>query len=152
MTIKVLAISSGFLLLTSALVKAETPLPAREKICGKWESIHNQLIVQIYTQDSKFKAKIIWYSNTDGKPLSYWTDSKNPNPALRKRKLLGMEILSGLAFDRETKSWENGMVYDSTSGRTWNAAAYINKQKELKVRGYWHFKFIGKTMTFKRIK
>jgi hypothetical protein len=76
MTIKVLAISSGFLLLTSALVKAETPLPAREKICGKWESIHNQLIVQIYTQDSKFKAKIIWYSNTDGKPLSYWTKTQ----------------------------------------------------------------------------
>ena len=83
--------------------------------------------------------------------MSYWTDVNNPDPALRKRKLLGMSILSRLQYDPETNSWENGMVYDSRHGREWNASAYIDKKGQLHVRGYWHFKFIGKTMSFNRI-
>jgi len=43
------------------------------------------------------------------------------------------------------------MVYDSRHGREWNASANIGKKGQLHVRGYWHFKFIGKTMNFFRI-
>jgi uncharacterized protein (DUF2147 family) len=126
-------------------------VPARQKICGRWESTDKNLIVGIYFQNNQFHSKILWYSDTDGKPLNYWTDVHNPDPALRSRKILGMSILSGLDFVPATNSWENGLVYDSKHGRTWNAAAYIGKKGFLHVRGYWHFKFIGKTMTFKRV-
>lgn len=126
--------------------------PARERICGKWESSTKDLIIQIFTRGNQFKAKIVWYADTEGKPLDYWTDVHNPNPALRSRKILGMSILRDLIYDSRSNSWEHGMVYDSRHGREWNAAATIDKQGLLHVRGYWHFKFIGKTMTFKRIK
>jgi uncharacterized protein (DUF2147 family) len=62
-----------------------------------------------------------------------------------------MDVLTGLVYQPATDSWENGMVYDAKHGREWNAAAYINKHGELKVRGYWHFKFIGRTLTFYRV-
>jgi uncharacterized protein (DUF2147 family) len=84
--------------------------------------------------------------------MGYWTDVNNPDPALRKRKLLGMSILSGLVYVPESNSWENGMVYDAKHGRVWNASAYLGEKGRLHVRGYWHFKFIGKTMNFIRIK
>jgi uncharacterized protein (DUF2147 family) len=126
-------------------------IPANEKICGKWESTDKKLRIQIYLEHNQYHANLIWFSNTDGKPMSYWTDVNNPDPALRKRKLLGMSILSRLQYDPETNSWENGMVYDSRHGREWNASAYIGKKGQLHVRGYWHFKFIGKTMNFNRI-
>jgi uncharacterized protein (DUF2147 family) len=125
--------------------------PRNERVCGKWESDAKNLRILVYTQDHQFKAKLIWFSDTDGKPMDYWTDVNNPDPALRKRKLLGMEILKGLAYDPETDTWENGMVYDSRHGREWNASARIDKNGLLHVRGYWHFKFIGKTMVFHRI-
>jgi hypothetical protein len=103
-------------------------------------------------ENNQFRAKLIWFSNTDGKPMDYWTDVNNPDPALRKRKLLGMSILRNLTYDPETNSWEDGLVYDSRHGREWNASAYIGTNGQLHVRGYWHFKFIGRTMNFIRIR
>jgi len=83
--------------------------------------------------------------------MDYWADVNNPDTKLRTRKLLGMSILNVPTYDPKTNSWENGMVYDSRHGREWNASANIGKKGQLHVRGYWHFKFIGKTMNFFRI-
>jgi uncharacterized protein (DUF2147 family) len=146
-------ISITFLLITIfsfTILNAQT-IPSKEKICGKWESTDKKLRIQIYLEHNQYHANLIWFSNTDGKPMDYWTDVNNPDPVLRKRKLLGMSILSGLQYDPASNSWENGMVYDSRHGREWNASAYIGKKGQLHVRGYWHFKFIGKTMNFIKI-
>ena len=126
-------------------------IDGHDRICGKWESVEKNIIIQVYMAGDDFKAKIIWYNDTEGKPMDYWTDRRNPNPALRSRKILGMEVLSGLQYDPDNKSWENGMVYDSKHGHEWNASANIDKNGQLRVRGYWHFKFIGRTMTFYKL-
>lgn len=102
-------------------------------------------------KNDQFKAIIIWFSDTEGKPMSYWTDRHNPKVALRSRKLLGMSILKNLTYKASTNTWEDGMVYDSKHGKEWNASVYIDKHGLLHVRGYWHFKFIGRTMTFHRV-
>lgn len=135
---------------TTVKLEAQSVLP-KERICGKWESVAKNLRILIYMENNQFRAKLIWFSDTDGKPMDYWTDVNNPDPALRKRKLLGMSILRNLTYDPETNSWEDGLVYDSRHGREWNASAYIGKKGQLHVRGYWHFKFIGRTMNFIRI-
>jgi uncharacterized protein (DUF2147 family) len=124
---------------------------AQARICGKWESTERNLRIQVYMQNNQFKANIIWFKDTEGKPMDYWTDVHNPDPALRNRKILGMSVLSGLKYDPDKNTWEDGMVYDSKHGRDWNASANIDKNGILKVRGYWHFKFIGRTMDFVRI-
>ena len=122
-----------------------------EQICGKWESSDKNLIVQVYRVENKFVGKIIWYSDTGGKPMDYGTDKRNPDPKLRNRKILGMPVLSGLTYIPETNSWENGTIYESKNGREWSTSIYIDNQGFLKVKGYWHFKFIGRTMTFFRV-
>lgn len=124
---------------------------APELICGKWESTEKNLIINIYMRGNTYLAIIDWFSNSEGKPLDYWTDRKNPDPALRSRKIHGMNIIKKLTYHPDTRSWEDGMIYDSTHGKEWNAAAYIGKKGLLHVKGYWHFKFMGKTMTFRRI-
>lgn len=126
-------------------------IPPKERICGKWESASKNLRILVYLDGDQFKAKLIWFSNTENKPMDYWTDVNNPDPSRRKRKLLGMNILENLTYNSLTNSWENGLVYDSRNGRIWNASAYIGKNGRLHVRGYWHFKFIGRTMNFFRI-
>jgi len=124
---------------------------AQGKICGKWQSTDKTLRIQVYMEDNQYKANIIWFSDTEGKPMDYWTDRHNPDPALRSRKILGMSVLSGLKYDPDKNTWEEGMVYDSKHGREWNASANIDKNGMLRVRGYWHFKFIGRTMDFVKI-
>jgi len=126
-------------------------LKSAEKICGKWESTDKTLRIQVYMQGNEYKANIIWFSDTEGKPMDYWTDRNNPDPALRSRKILGISVLSGLKYDPAKNSWEEGMVYDSKHGRDWNASANIDKNGMLRVRGYWHIKFFGRTMDFVRL-
>ena len=126
-------------------------VPARERICGKWENQAKTLRIQVYTQNNDFRAKIIWFSDTEGKPMNYWKDSRNPDPKLRNRTILGMSILRDLKYDEKKGTWEDGKVYDSKHGKEWNASSAIGPKGLLKVRGYWHFKWIGKSMTFHRI-
>jgi uncharacterized protein (DUF2147 family) len=96
-------------------------------------------------------AKIIWFTDTGGKPMNECTDKHNPDPKLRSRKILGLGILRNMAYHADTNTWEGGLVYDSKHGKEWNASVNIDKKGLLQVRGYWHFKLIGRTMTFKRI-
>ena len=131
---------------------AATGLTADEQICGKWQNQEKNLVVQVYKEDSEFKAKIVWFNNGEGdKAMESCTDKHNPDPALRSRRLIGMNVLENLVYKTETNSWEDGMIYDAQAGKHWNSSAYINNEGALKVKGYWHFKFIGRTMTFNRI-
>jgi uncharacterized protein (DUF2147 family) len=125
--------------------------PPAELICGKWESTDKNLIVLVYKEGGKFSGKIIWYSDTGGKPMDYGTDKRNPDPKLRTRKILGMNVLHDMVYNSDTNSWEDGVIYESKNGREWNASIYIDKNGMLKVKGYWHIKLIGKTMTFTRV-
>jgi len=50
-----------------------------------------------------------------------------------------------------SNSWEKGIIYDAKHGRNWDSSACITPDGLLKVTGYWHFKFIGKTLTFTRL-
>lgn len=123
-----------------------------DQICGKWISEDKNLIVQVFKQDNEFKGKILWFDDPDeDRDINLYYDIQNPNPALRKRKLLGMNVLDDLKYDPETGTWENGTIYDATSGRVYSSAISMNTDNSIKVTGYWKFKFIGRSMTFKRV-
>jgi uncharacterized protein (DUF2147 family) len=120
-------------------------------ILGKWTAEDNKLTVEVYKEGNQYKAKIVWYKNEDtSKAMGEWTDKHNPDKALRDRKILGMTVVSGLIYQPQTKSWEHGNIYDAKSGKTYNASASLDKGGWLKVIGYWHLKFIGRTMAFKK--
>ena len=126
-------------------------VPNCDRICGKWMSAEKNLVVEVYRNNDRFKAKIIWFRDDPSKPMEEWRDSKNPNPSLRTRRILGMNVLNDLKYDTDSNTWEDGTIYDAKNGREWNASVYINKQGLLKVKGYWHFKLLGRTMTFRRV-
>jgi uncharacterized protein (DUF2147 family) len=140
----------AFVLLFNITSGVDT-IPPSELICGKWESFEKNLIVQVYMYENRFRAKILWFNDGNLAKMDTWTDIRNPDPSLRSRKILGMEVLRDLTYNAENKSWEDGMIYDAKHGREWNASAHIDKNGLLKVKGYWHFKFIGRTLTFTRV-
>lgn len=109
------------------------------------------MIVEVYKNRDQFRAKIVWFKDDQSKAMDEWRDKHNPDPALRERKILGMDVLSGLRYDGSSHTWGGGMIYDAQHGKQWNAAGYIDKDGSLKVKGYWHFKIIGKTMVFTRV-
>ncbi|MES2278688.1 MAG: DUF2147 domain-containing protein [Bacteroidota bacterium] len=132
-------------------IKAQAPL-ATDMICGKWMAAENNLKVEVYKENGDYKAKIIWFkTDDDSKPMDGWTDKHNPDKNLRERKILGMNVVKDLIYEAKSNSWEHGSIYDAKNGRYWDASACLTKDGTLKVTGYWHFKFIGRTMTFKKV-
>lgn len=123
-----------------------------DAILGKWITVEHNLEVQVYKKDDNFQAKIIWFKIEDTtRPMNTRMDEKNPNPSLRTRKWLGMEVLRNLKYNEEDNEWEDGIIYDAKHGRYWDSVAWINKKGLLKVKGYWVFRWISETLTFKRV-
>ena len=136
---------SGWMPTTGSITNADL-------VCGKWLSAEKNLIVHVFKEGTDYKAKVVWFNSKDkSKAIDEFTDERNPDPALRNRKLLGMSILEGMDYVPETKTWENGKIYDAKNGRHWSASAYVDKGGMLRVTGYWQFKFIGRTISFTRI-
>ena len=67
-----------------------------QDVVGKWKLADGTAIVEVYRQGDVFNGKIVWLQDPtepDGSPA---VDNNNPDPKLRSRKLLGLNMLSGL--------------------------------------------------------
>lgn len=122
-------------------------------IVGRWMSTDQNLEVEVYRLGNEYRAKVIWFDDTDDKsrPMNQRCDSKNPNKTLRTRKLIGLEVMHGLVYNTDDKEWQDGRIYDASSGKDWNAKAWLTSDGCLKVRGFWHFEFLGQNMCFKKV-
>ncbi|MEO6136792.1 MAG: DUF2147 domain-containing protein [Ginsengibacter sp.] len=124
-----------------------------DEILGKWMSVQNNCMVDVYKNGQEYRAKIIWFDDSDdpSRPMNERLDIENPDKKLRSQKILGSNVLKELIYNYKNKVWKNGYVYDATSGRTWNASVWLLADGTLKVRGYWHFQFLGQNLFFKRV-
>ncbi|NJR20288.1 MAG: DUF2147 domain-containing protein [Hyphomonadaceae bacterium] len=61
-------------------------------------------------------------------------DTNNPNPALRTRPLIGLNILSG--FTRQAdNSYKGGTIYNPEDGRTYRSEFRLKPDGRLEVKG-----------------
>ncbi len=124
-----------------------TPLLAQTKadaILGEWINEAKDAKFQIYKKDNKYFGKIIWGTGGDTK------DSKNPEPKLRSRELIGLTILNNFVFDG-SDTWENGTIYDPKEGKTYSCTINLKSPKEMKVRGYIGVSLFGRTEIWTKI-
>lgn len=124
-----------------------------DDIVGRWMSVQNNFMVEVYKYGQEYRAKIVWFDDSDdpSRPMDERLDIENPDKNLRSQRILGSNVLKELVYNHKNKVWKNGYVYDATSGRTWNASVWLLDNGTLKVRGYWHFQFLGQNLFFKRV-
>jgi uncharacterized protein (DUF2147 family) len=115
---------------------------------GKWRSDDGKVTVEVtYCNAPAVCAKIVGLAkplDNQGKPKVDW---KNPNPALRTRPLIGLEIISGMQPDGVNK-WK-GRIYVTKDGKTYKAKATLGANV-LVVKGSWGP--FSKTENFYRVK
>lgn len=115
-----------------------------DAIIGKWINPDKDAKFEIYKKDDKYFGKIIWGTGSDAK------DSKNPDPALRNRDLVGLTILNNFIFNGKN-AWENGTIYDPKEGKTYSCTLTLTSVNKLDVRGYVGLSLFGRTETWTRI-
>ena len=121
-----------------------------QDVVGKWKLADGTAIVEVYQEGSVFNGKVVWLQHpteADGTPA---IDDKNPDPKLRKRQILGLNMLSGLV--KKGGEYSGGTIYDPGNGKTYNCSMKVDGDL-LKVRGSLDKKgLIGRTMDWHRVK
>ena len=111
-----------------------------QEIVGKWFTEAGDAKVEIYEANGKLNGKIVWLQKGPDTKDTHNTDEK-----LRSRKLMGVNILSGLT--KKNEKWEGGRIYNPKNGKNYKCSIWPEGDK-LKVRGY--IGFLYETQTWKR--
>jgi uncharacterized protein (DUF2147 family) len=120
-----------------------------QDVIGKWKLDDGTAIVEVYKNGDAYNGKIVWLeepTDADGTPAK---DNNNPDPALRTRELIGLNMLSGLKKTAQNE-YSGGKIYDPGNGKTYNCSMKV-EGNVLKVRGSLDKRgLLGRTMDWFR--
>lgn len=132
------------ILALTIVAQTGTKQPA-DAILGVWLTAKKDGKFQIYKVGNKYQGKLIW--GTGGDEL----DSKNPDPKLRNKELIGQTLLKDFVYDGDG-AWEEGTIYDPREGKTYDCILKLKNNNTLEVRGYVGISLFGRTETWTRTK
>jgi uncharacterized protein (DUF2147 family)/peptidoglycan/LPS O-acetylase OafA/YrhL len=102
--------------------------------------------------DDTLCGEVVWIRHPFDERGCELRDGRNPEPALRNRPVVGMEILRDLQASPDDRGeWNGGEIYDPGSGRTYSVAAEMDGPDRLRLRGYLGIRLLGRTTTWMRV-
>jgi uncharacterized protein (DUF2147 family) len=147
----VLALLSTFLLLVSFALASD-----EDRILGLWNTPENDSKIEIFKSSGKYFGRIAWlreplYPEYDdggmaGRPV---VDRENPNPNLRSRPLIGLQLIEGFTYIGKNV-WEKGTIYNPDNGKTYRCKMILSAPNRLEVRGFIGIPLFGATSVWTR--
>mgnify|MGYP005739710901 FL=1 len=105
-----------------------------EGIFGYW--LTSGSIVKIENCSNAVCGKIVTIFVDDGVDPKSILDDNNKNKSLRKRTLVGIDLLSEFKIKNDKqKTFKGGKIYDPRSGNTYKSNLYLDEEGDLKVEG-----------------
>jgi uncharacterized protein (DUF2147 family) len=142
----------GLLMLLSLLI---SPVFAQDaqKIAGIWWNDTKTSKIEVKEENGKFIGTVVYINPSkyvNGEPEK---DYNNPDPKLKTKSRLGLQILSGLKFNASDNEWQNGRIYDPDNGKTYDCFAWFEKDPNtLYLKGYVvGIKWLGRSTTWTRV-
>ena len=122
---------------------------AEDAIVGLWLSGDGDGWIEIRQQGDEVVGIIAGSpNNKPGDPPRL--DARNPDPALRHRKLDGMVFMTGFRYAGDDR-WTGGTIYDPNSGNTYKGTMRLVDPNTLKLRGYIGISLFGRSDTWTRV-
>jgi uncharacterized protein (DUF2147 family) len=130
------------------LAVAAAPAPqSADAVVGRWKTpVHNG-IVEIQRCGASICGKIIASDKLRTNPNL--ADAQNSDKALRNRRLMNLQILSG--FKQQGAGWYGGKIYNAEDGKTYSAEVTMTGNDQLNLRGC-VFKPFCRTQTWTRVR
>ena len=117
-------------LFSVTLMASAAPALAAAPITGNWYTKDKRAIVKIAPCGSKLCGTIMRFIEKPRDGIT--TDVNNPDAKLRKRKLLGLPVLSD--FSEDGDEWR-GKIYDPEAGKNYRSVVYKGASGNLVVKG-----------------
>ena len=116
---------------------------------GLWKTEDDQ--VEIFEAEGKLSGKIAALNKEYTSDGIEKTDISNPDPAKRKRPLVGLVFMTGFTHEASGR-WDHGTVYDPKTGNTYASFLEYDGGDTLKLRGYIGISLIGRTAVWTKVK
>ena len=139
-----------WIFLAAVLLTASTSFGAGPaNILGQWKTDGGDSRLEIYSCGNKICGKIVWLKvptyidRIDGPIGKTKVDRKNPDPALRNRPILGLQVIKGFT-PAGINRWGNGTCYNPETGKSYKCNMKLASPNRLKLRGYIGISLIGR--------
>jgi uncharacterized protein (DUF2147 family) len=147
---------SSLIVLLALLLTATAGFAAGDDILGVWYNQEKDAKIQIFQCGQKYCGKIVWLKqptyppgSKEGTPGAPKVDHNNPNPALRNRPVMGLQVLRDMQFAGDSQ-WKGGQVYDPKNGKTYSAKMTLVSPSRLDLRGFVGISLFGRTAKWTR--
>ena len=117
-------------------------------IAGTWVNGDGDGLIELVIENGELQGRIVGSTDDPDNLRPPRLDDKNPDPALRSRKLIGLVFLSGFRYD--DGRWTGGRIYDPNSGNTYRGTITVIDRDTLSLRGYVGLPLFGRSDTWKR--
>lgn len=123
------------LALAAAMAAGATAAQASSSVQGDWLTQSGSAKVHVGPCGDRLCGAIVWLRNpldkATGRPQ---LDANNPDPALRGRPIVGLQLIKGFK-PASGGRWTGGSIYDPQSGKTYDSKLSLNPDGTLKVEG-----------------
>lgn len=147
---KTLTLMAIFLFISSSASAAGS-----DSVIGLWKTAGGDSQLELFKCGESVCGKVVWLKvpnyidSKDGPVGKIKVDRKNPDPALRNRPIIGMQVMNGFA-SKGGNRWANGTCYNPVTGKSYKSKMYLASADKLELRGYIGFSFIGRTSVLTR--
>jgi uncharacterized protein (DUF2147 family) len=118
-----------------------------DALLGKWWFPKKNGKLEVRRENGVYFGKIVAYDKEGA------LDKYNPDESLRKRPVVGIDMLQNFKYDPAKKQWAEGTIYDGDSGKTYNCTLWFENgdTSQLNARGYVGISLFGRTEIFARV-
>jgi uncharacterized protein (DUF2147 family) len=117
---------------------------------GVWMPEDEESMVEIYDCGDAMCARVVWMLEGRGEDGEILTDIYNPDPALRSKPVLGLEVMTEITPTDEDKVWQ-GRVYNPKDGRTYDFWLTVKSEEQITIQGCGLYNLICQTHTWNRV-
>jgi uncharacterized protein (DUF2147 family)/surface polysaccharide O-acyltransferase-like enzyme len=143
------SVGTASIVVATALCSRAMPGLAASPL-GLWYAEGGAARVEITACGEALCGRVVWLRSPFDENGCELRDRQNPDPVLRDRPLVGLEILYGLERTA-ADTWEGGSIYDPTTGNTYRARLLLDGENRVKLRGYLGIPLLGRTTSWFRV-
>lgn len=128
-----------------------------DDIIGRWYNEEHDGLIEVFKCGNKYCGRVVWSKNPNypqedkgGRAGEPRVDDNNPDPNLRNRPIIGLQIMTGFVYSAEDQQWKQGKVYDPKNGKTYSGYITLVSPYKMSLRGYVLIPLFGRSATWTR--